>query len=156
MVDLRKIKKLIELVEESGISEIEIREGEETVRISRQSPAPVQTIVHVPEAQFNRESALRIPSAPHIAPAEAKPVEPEGHLIKAPMVGTFYQGPSPSSPPFAEVGKRVKRGDVVCIIEAMKVMNQIESDADGVVAAILVDTGQPVEYDQPLIAIKTA
>jgi acetyl-CoA carboxylase biotin carboxyl carrier protein len=157
MVDLRKIKKLIELVEESGISEIEIREGEETVRISRQSPAPVQTIVLVPEAQFNRESAARLATPPHAPIPEVKPIEePEGHLIKAPMVGTFYQGPSPSSPPFAEVGKRVKRGDVICIIEAMKVMNQIESDADGVVAAILVDTGQPVEYDQPLIAIKTA
>ena len=157
-MDLRKIKKLIELVEESGISEIEIREGEESVRISRQSVvAPPQTVVHIPEAHLNKEPHARTAPPPHIAPSETKPVEEsENHFIKAPIVGTFYLGASPASLPFVEIGKRVKRGDVVCIIEAMKVMNQIESDMDGIVVAVLVDNGQPVEYDQPLIVIKAA
>ena len=147
-MDIRKIKKLIDLVTGSGIAEIEIHEREEWVRISRHGPpAPAHTVFHVPEAAAARASLTAQPEV------KAKP-ELEGHSITAPMVGTFYFGPSPTSPPFVEVGQRVKRGDVLCIIEAMKVMNQIEADTDGAIAAVLVENGQPVEYDQPLFVIK--
>ena len=141
-MDIRKVKKLIELLESSDIAEIEIKEGEESVRISRGSismPAPI---------------AYQAPAAPApsaVAPAAAPPVE--GNAIKSPMVGTFYRSPSPSSPAFVEVGKHVKAGDVVCIVEAMKMMNQIEADQAGVIEAFLVEDGEPVEFDQPLIAI---
>ncbi len=152
-MDIRKIKKLIDLVREAEIAEIEIHEGEESVRISRHGPATsAPTFVHVPEAapasELVSRAALTVSSEP-----KGKP-EFEGHPITAPMVGTFYLGPSPTSRPFVEVGQRVKRGDVLCIIEAMKVMNQIEADTDGAIAAILVENGQPVEYDQPLFVIK--
>jgi acetyl-CoA carboxylase biotin carboxyl carrier protein len=135
-MDIRKVKKLIELLESSDIAEIEIKEGEESVRISRGS-----TSAPVP--------------APAAAPAAAAPAPAaeSGHAIKSPMVGTFYRSPSPSSPVFVEVGKHVKAGDVVCIVEAMKMMNQIEADHAGVVEAILVEDGEPVEFDQPLIRI---
>ncbi len=150
-MDIRKIKKLIDLVRESGIAEIEIREGEESVRINRYGPpAPSPTVIHVPEAVPAPDIPGRAALPPEI---KAKP-EFEGHSITAPMVGTFYLGPSPTSRPFVEVGQRVKRGDVLCIIEAMKVMNQIEADTDGTIAAILIENGQPVEYDQPLFVIK--
>jgi acetyl-CoA carboxylase biotin carboxyl carrier protein len=150
-MDIRKIKKLIDLVTGSGIAEIEIHEREEWVRISRHGPpAPAHAVFHVPESQAPDMMARASLTA---QPEKAKP-EFEGHSITAPMVGTFYLGPSPTSRPFVEVGQRVKRGDVLCIIEAMKVMNQIEADADGAIAAVLVENGQPVEYDQPLFVIK--
>jgi acetyl-CoA carboxylase biotin carboxyl carrier protein len=156
-MDIRKVKKLIELVEESGIAELEIHEGEESVRICRYSQAPAQggsthTFLHLPEVSSGaRPAAGLLPE--NTAPSKPK-VEIEGHVVKAPMVGTFYLGPSPTSRPFVEMGQKVKRGDVVCIIEAMKVMNQIEAGIEGTVSAILVDGGQPVEYDQPLLVVK--
>ena len=150
-MDIRKVKKLIELLEESNIDEIEIQEGEESVRISRNGSrvqyAPAGYAPPPPPA----------PAAP-VAPAAAAP-EPaeapqaEGHLVRSPMVGTFYRSPSPSSAAFIEVGKTVKAGDVLCIVEAMKMMNQIEADKSGTVTEILVENGQPVEFDQPLVAI---
>ena len=143
-MDIRKVKKLIELLESSDIAEIEIKEGEESVRISRGStsvPAPIAYQAPAPA-----------PSAA-AAPVAATPVAESGQAIKSPMVGTFYRSPSPSSPVFVEVGKHVKAGDVVCIVEAMKMMNQIEADHAGVVEAILVEDGEPVEFDQPLIRI---
>tara|TARA_R110001606_G_scaffold341852_5_gene490222 strand:+ start:2356 stop:2808 length:453 start_codon:yes stop_codon:yes gene_type:complete len=149
-MDIRKVKKLIELLESSDIAEIEIKEGEEAVRISRNSKfAPAQVQAYAPAP------------APAAAPAAAAPVAAEespskalrGNLIKSPMVGTFYRSPSPSSPAFVEVGQHVKVGDVICIVEAMKMMNQIEADHSGVVEAILVEDGEPVEYDQALITI---
>lgn len=149
-MDIRKIKKLIELLEESNIGELEIREGEETVRISRNGVMPMMA---APMAYATHAPAPVAP-APAAAPAEApKPAGLSGHIVKSPMVGTFYRAPSPDSPPFAEVGKTVKVGDVLCIVEAMKMMNQIESDKAGVIQAILVDDGAPVEFDQPMFTI---
>jgi acetyl-CoA carboxylase biotin carboxyl carrier protein len=146
-MDLRKIKKLIELLEESNIGELEIREGEESVRISRNGVAPVVT--YAAPATAPPPVAVAAPPA-----AEApKPVAPSGHVVRAPMVGTFYRSPSPGSPPFVEKGKHVKVGEVLCIIEAMKMMNQIESDKAGVIEAILAEEGHPVEFDQPLFTI---
>ena len=149
-MDIRKVKKLIELLEESNINEIEIKEGEESVRISRgSSVAPMAQAAPVMAAP-----ALAAAPAPVAASAaEAAPAAPAGHTVNSPMVGTFYRSPSPSAPAFVEVGKTVKAGDVICIVEAMKMMNQIEADKSGVVEAILVEDGQPVEYDQPLIII---
>ncbi|TCK03126.1 acetyl-CoA carboxylase biotin carboxyl carrier protein [Marinobacterium mangrovicola] len=149
-MDIRKVKKLIELLEESNINEIEIKEGEESVRISRASGL-VQQAAYAP---MPMPAAAPAPVAPAAAP-EAAPVaaEPAGHSVKSPMVGTFYRSPSPTAAPFVEVGQSVKAGDVVCIVEAMKMMNQIEADKSGVVEAILVEDGQPVEFDQPLIVI---
>ena len=152
-MDIRKVKKLIELLEESNIDELEIKEGEESVRISRNSGAS-----HMPAPQYYSQPApAPAPAAPAPAAAAAAeaPAEPaiNGHVIKSPMVGTFYRSPSPSSPAFVEVGQHVKAGDVVCIVEAMKMMNQIEADKSGVVEAILLDDAQPVEFDQPLITI---
>ena len=149
-MDIRKVKKLIELLEESNINEIEIKEGEESVRISRgSSVAPM-----VQAAPVMAAPAMAAAPAPVAAPAaEAAPAAPAGHTVNSPMVGTFYRSPSPSAPAFVEVGKSVKAGDVICIVEAMKMMNQIEADKSGVVEAILVEDGQPVEYDQPLIII---
>lgn len=146
-MDIRKVKKLIELLEESDVAEIEIHEGEESVRISRQSssaafmPAPVAV------------------AAPAAAPApvvaeEKAPEEPSGHLVRSPMVGTFYRAPSPGAKPFVEEGQQVKNGETLCIIEAMKILNQIESDKSGVVKKVLVENGQPVEYNQPLFSIE--
>jgi acetyl-CoA carboxylase biotin carboxyl carrier protein len=156
-MDIRKIKKLIELLEESDIGEIEIKEGEESVRISRGgSGAATPMIAYQP--QFNPQpNPMTTPvstvntGSPTIT--EASTAKTLGHVITSPMVGTFYRSPSPSSPPFIEVGKTVKTGDVICIIEAMKMMNQIEADKSGVIEAILVDDGEPVEFDQPLITI---
>ena len=147
-MDLRKIKKLIELLEESNIGELEIREGEESVRISRAGTAPVVTYAAAPVA-------APAPAAASVAaPAEApKPAALAGHIVRAPMVGTFYRSPSPGSPAFVEKGKHVKVGDVICIVEAMKMMNQIEADKAGVIEAILVEDGHPVEFDQPLFTI---
>ena len=150
-MDIRKVKKLIELLEESNIAEIEIHEGEESVRISRHGSAPV----------FTAPTSMGAPmyAAPPQPPAEAavkgEVNEPEmsGHLIKSPMVGTFYEAPSPGSKAFVTVGQRVNAGDTLCIIEAMKILNQIESDRSGSVKKILAENGQPVEYDQPLFTI---
>ena len=149
-MDIRKVKKLIELLEESNIDELEIKEGEESVRISRNSAAKGMMA-----PQYMQQPMQYAPQPAATAPAAA-PVEapgPSGHLIKSPMVGTFYRSPSPSSPAFVEVGQHVKAGDVICIVEAMKMMNQIEADKSGVIEAILVDDAQPVEFDQPLITI---
>ena len=144
-MDIRKVKKLIELLEASDVAEIEIKEGEEAVRISR-SPTVV-----APTAQYQAMPAAAPLTAPTASIAEA-PVT-QGTAIQSPMVGSFYRAPSPSSPPFVEVGTHVKVGDVVCIVEAMKMMNQIEADHSGVVEAILVEDGEPVEFDQPLMTI---
>jgi acetyl-CoA carboxylase biotin carboxyl carrier protein len=142
-MDIRKIKKLMELVEQSGINELEVREGEESIRLSKAPAGVMMTPVAAPSA------------APAMVPAavSAAPVQPAGHTQTAPMVGTFYRAASPDSAPFVEVGKQVAAGDVICIIEAMKLMNQIEADKAGVVAAILVEDGQPVEFGQPLVVI---
>jgi acetyl-CoA carboxylase biotin carboxyl carrier protein len=152
-MDIRKVKKLIELLESSDIAEIEIKEGEEAVRISRASKsAPAIHTYAAPVAAPAPVAAAPV-AAPVAAPAEAESKKVRGNVIKSPMVGTFYRSPSPSSPVFVEVGQHVKVGDVICIVEAMKMMNQIEADHAGVVEAILVGDGEPVEYDQPLITI---
>lgn len=151
-MDIRKIKKLIELVEESGIAELEITEGEESVRINRYSaqPAPMH---YAPTPQAAPAAAQ--PAAPGAA-AEAAPVaeEPTGHIVRSPMVGTFYEAPSPDASPFVSVGSKVNAGDTLCIVEAMKMMNQIEADKSGVIKQILVDNEEPVEFDQPLFVIE--
>lgn len=148
-MDIRKVKKVIEMLEESSIAEIEIREGEELVRVSRASavPASAATSIELPGA---------VTEVPVPGPAPASTVEPaeiEGHVISSPMVGTFYRSIAPTSPPFVEVGQMVRRGDVLCVIEAMKIMNQIESDHDGKLVSIPVENAQPVEYGQPLFVI---
>lgn len=152
-MDIRKVKKLIELLEESGIDELEIREGEESVRISRHSktpaqpyyaPAPVAAPVAAPApAPAAAPAAPEVPSAPKL----------NGFVVKSPMVGTFYRTPAPTSPAFVEVGQTVKKGDTICIVEAMKMMNHIQAEASGVIESILVENGQPVEFDQPLFTI---
>ena len=147
-MDLRKLKKLIDLVQESGIAELEITEGEEKVKIVKGGEATI-TPIAPPSAPAAPKLAAAAP-APATAPAE--PLA-EGHVLKAPMVGTFYRSASPESKAFVEVGQSVKAGETVCIIEAMKLMNEIEADATGVIKAILVENGQPVEYGQPLFLI---
>lgn len=143
-MDIRKIKKLIEIIEESGIAEIEIKEGEEAIRISRYSAAPAP-VAYAP--------AATVAAAPATAaePAEEKMT---GHVVKSPMVGTFYRAASPGAKVFTDVGQKVQIGDTLCIIEAMKILNQIESDKSGTVTKILVENGQPVEYGQPLFIIE--
>jgi acetyl-CoA carboxylase biotin carboxyl carrier protein len=150
-MDLRKLKKLIDLVQESGIAELEITEGEEKVKIVKGGAV---TMTAVPQAALAAAPAAAAPAAAAgaAAPAEPPPGQ-EGHVVKAPMVGTFYRSPSPDAKPFVEVGHSVKEGDTICIIEAMKLMNEIEADASGVVKAILVENGQPVEYGQPLFIL---
>ncbi|MGE5489785.1 MAG: acetyl-CoA carboxylase biotin carboxyl carrier protein [Actinomycetota bacterium] len=149
-MDLRKLKKLIDLVQESGISELEVTEGEEKVRIAKHIAAPMQA----------QQYMVPMQAAPAAAPAGTSSVNlddedelPEGHIVKAPMVGTFYRAPSPGASPFAEVGQTVKQGDTLCIIEAMKLLNEIEADASGVIKAILLENGEPVEYGEPLFVI---
>ncbi|AYO40028.1 acetyl-CoA carboxylase biotin carboxyl carrier protein [Serratia sp. P2ACOL2] len=154
-MDIRKIKKLIELVEESGISELEISEGEESVRISRAAPAqayPMMPQAYAMPAQPQPALATAVASAPAEAPAA--PAAMSGHVVRSPMVGTFYRTPSPDAKAFIEVGQKVNAGDTLCIVEAMKMMNQIEADKSGVVKAILVENGQPVEFDEPLVVIE--
>ena len=161
-MDLRKIKKLIELLEESNLSELEIKEGEETVRLARMprhfpssasAPAPV-THVHFEQGGHAQSSGTGTPSGKASAPAaEAKSTLPEGHVLRAPMVGTFYASQSPAAPPLAKLGQTVKIGDVLGVIEAMKMFNQIEADAAGTLTGILVENGQPIEFDQPLFVI---
>ena len=153
-MDIRKVKKLIELLEESGVAEIEIQEGEESVRISRYSqsaPPPTPVAAPAPPPAAAAPAPAPAPAAESEAPAEAE--VPEGHVVKSPMVGTFYRAPSPGASPFVEVGQQVNVGDTLCIIEAMKLLNQIEADKAGTIKAILVENGQPVEYDQPLFII---
>ena len=159
-MDIRKVKKLIELLEESNIDEIEIKEGEESVRISRngakalamaaQAAPAYAPPVYAPPAHAAPAPAPQAPVAP-AAPASA--AISAGHMLTSPMVGTFYRSPSPTSASFVEVGQTVKVGDIVCIVEAMKMMNQIEADKAGTVEAILVESGEPVEFDQPLFCI---
>jgi acetyl-CoA carboxylase biotin carboxyl carrier protein len=152
-MDLRKLKTLIDLVQNSGISELEISEGEEKIRIAKHAAAGPSTTVMMGTPMMTGGAQAAMP-APAAAPAaEAVPAEPEGHLVKAPMVGTFYRSGSPGSSSFAELGQTVKQGETLCIIEAMKLMNEIESDASGTIKAILVENGQPVEYGQPLFLI---
>ncbi|PWI33740.1 acetyl-CoA carboxylase biotin carboxyl carrier protein [Vibrio albus] len=153
-MDIRKIKKLIELVEESGIAELEISEGEESVRISRSgTPAPVAPMQYAAPAPVAPAVAPAPVEAPAAAAPEA-PAEPAGHKVLSPMVGTFYRSPSPDAKSFVEIGQTVNVGDTLCIVEAMKMMNQIEADKAGVVTAILVEDGHPVEFDQPLVVIE--
>jgi acetyl-CoA carboxylase biotin carboxyl carrier protein len=149
-MDIRKIKKLIEVLVESGVAEIEIHEGEESVRVTRFSP-PSTAAATMPVAP----APLAHPAEPSIASIAAEDTGiPPGHVVTSPMVGTFYRAPSPGARPFVEVGGRVSEGEVLCIIEAMKILNQIEADRAGVVKAILVENGQPVEYGQPLYVIE--
>ena len=147
-MDLRKLKKLIDLVQESGIAELEVTEGEEKVRIAKHSTAaagPTNYVTHLPQSAPA--------AAPAVVAAEAAPAAPAGHVVKSPMVGSFYRASSPESQAFAEVGQTVAVGDTLCLIEAMKLMNEIEADVAGVVKAVLVENGQPVEYGQPLFII---
>ena len=148
-MDIRKIKKLIELLEESNVYEIEIKEGEEAVRISR-GGAPVAA-----PQMYAAPAPVAAPVAPAAAPAaEADaPAAISGHTVNSPMVGTFYQSPAPGAKSFVEVGQKVNAGDTICIVEAMKMMNQIEADKSGTIGAILVEDGEPVEFDQPLVTI---
>ncbi|AHG19817.1 acetyl-CoA carboxylase [Chania multitudinisentens RB-25] len=153
-MDIRKIKKLIELVEESGISELEISEGEESVRISRAAPAQAYPMMQQYAMPAQQQPALATAVAPAAADTSATPAAMSGHVVRSPMVGTFYRTPSPDAKSFVEVGQKVNAGDTLCIVEAMKMMNQIEADKSGVVKAILVENGQPVEYDEPLVVIE--
>jgi acetyl-CoA carboxylase biotin carboxyl carrier protein len=158
-MDIRKVKKLIELLEESNIDEIEIKEGEESVRISRNGAQAAAAAGQFAPPQYAPQYAppapVPAPAAPTAAPehAPATTSSAGGHVVCSPMVGTFYRSPSPSSPAFVEVGQTVKVGDVICIVEAMKMMNQIEADKAGTIAEILVENGEPVEFDQPLFSI---
>jgi acetyl-CoA carboxylase biotin carboxyl carrier protein len=157
-MDLRKLKTLIDLVQQSGIAELEITEGEEKVRISRgmagvpQQGVPQAGTVYVaaPVGLTGSDSIAAAPAAPE---QPAAPAEPEGHVIKSPMVGTFYRSSAPGAKPFVEIGQTVKAGETVCIIEAMKLLNEIEADQDGVVKEVLVENGEPVEYGQPLVVL---
>lgn len=158
-MDIRKIKKLIELVEESGIAELEISEGEESVRISRavaNQAAPMMQQAWAAPAVQQPQPALSNAVAPAETPAMEAPASAEvsGHIVRSPMVGTFYRTPSPDAKAFVEVGQKVNVGDTLCIVEAMKMMNQIEADKAGVVKAVLVESGQPVEFDEPLVVIE--
>ena len=156
-MDIRKIKKLIELVEESGISELEISEGEESVRISRTTAnAGFPVMQQAYAAPMMQQPALSNAVAPAATPAMEAPAAAEisGHIVRSPMVGTFYRTPSPDAKAFIEVGQKVNVGDTLCIDEAMKMMNQIEADKSGTVKAILVESGQPVEFDEPLVVIE--
>ncbi|MFN3750196.1 MAG: acetyl-CoA carboxylase biotin carboxyl carrier protein [Thiobacillus sp.] len=150
-MDLRKLKKLIDLVEASGIAELEITEGEEKVRIAKSVAGQPMMMAHAPQPQYFQAAAPA--AAPAAAAAPAEDAVPEGHIVRSPMVGTFYRAPAPGAKNFAEVGQTVNVGDTLCIIEAMKLLNEIEADQGGVVKAILVENGQPVEYGEPLFVI---
>jgi acetyl-CoA carboxylase biotin carboxyl carrier protein len=149
-MDLRKLKKLIDLVQESGIAELEITEGEEKVRISRAGNAVQTAVMTMPQATTMMAAA---PAAAAPAAAPETPAEPEGHVVKSPMVGTFYRSSAPGAKPFVEIGQSVNAGDTLCIIEAMKLLNEIEADQGGVIKSVLAENGQPVEYGQPLFLI---
>ncbi len=155
-MDIRKVRALIELVQESGVAELEIKEGEEAVRISRYPQGGVSVSGQMPQLPMMHMMPSQGP-----APAEppksdappAAPAKPSGHIVRSPMVGTFYRAPSPDAKPFVDIGQRIQADQTVCIIEAMKMLNQIEAEFAGVVAEVLVENGQPVEYDQPLFVI---
>ena len=149
-MDLRKLKTLIDLVQNSGISELEISEGEEKIRIAKHPAASTATTVMMAASAGGLPAGS--PQAT-VAAVPAAPAEPEGHVVKSPMVGTFYRSGTPGAPSFVEIGQSVKQGDTLCIIEAMKLMNEIEADASGTLKAVLVENGQPVEYGQPLFLI---
>jgi acetyl-CoA carboxylase biotin carboxyl carrier protein len=151
-MDLRKLKKLIDLVQESGIAELEITEGEEKVRISRAGNAVQTAVMTIPQATTMMAAAPAVAAAA-VAAAPETPAEPEGHVVKSPMVGTFYRSSAPGAKPFVEIGQSVNAGETLCIIEAMKLLNEIEADQGGVVKSVLVENGQPVEYGQPLFLI---
>ena len=159
-MDLRKLKKLIELVEESSIAELEITEGEEKVRISKSGSAMVPNYAFIPSAMqqpilpSTPQTAAVAPIADTNNALDNSHQIPEGHLVKSPMVGTFYRSASPGANAFVEIGQTVKVGDTLCIIEAMKLLNEIEADKNGVIKAILTENGQPVEYDEPLFVIE--
>jgi len=157
-MDTRKLKKLIELLQQSDVAEIEIHEGEESIRISCQGSLPQPLIMSAPPpAQQPQAFATTVPSAPLATPEPAASTpnnEPEENLVRSPMVGTFYRTPAPGSEPFIREGEQVKSGDVLCIIEAMKILNQIEAEKEGTVKRIMVENGQPVEYNQPLFVIE--
>ena len=146
-MDIRKVKKLIELLEESKVSEIEIHEGEESVRISRHGGV-TQTVMQIPGANDHVQTHGTV-----IAPLSPATAKETGHIVKSPMVGSFYASASPDAPPFVEIGQSVEEGDVICIIEAMKIMNQIEADTSGVISKVLAQNGDPVEFGQPLFII---
>jgi acetyl-CoA carboxylase biotin carboxyl carrier protein len=152
-MDLRKLKKLIDLVQESGIAELEITEGEEKVRINRIGNAMQTTVMNMPQGTQMAGTPVAAVAAPVAAAAPEVPAAPEGHVVKSPMVGTFYRSSAPGSKPFVEMGQSVNAGETLCIIEAMKLLNEIEADQGGSVKAILVENGQPVEYGQPLFII---
>ena len=154
-MDIRKVKKLIELLEESGIDELEIKEGEESVRISRHSKTAAQPIYAAAPAYAPAPAAAPVAAAAAAAPAaEAAPAAQNlAGAVRSPMVGTFYRAASPTSANFVEVGQSVKKGDILCIVEAMKMMNHIEAEVSGTIESILVENGQPVEFDQPLFTI---
>ena len=147
-MDIRKVKKLIELLEESAITEIEIKEGEESVRITRGGVAAPMVMAAAPMAPMMAPGAMPGPAA------EAQPSLPDGEVIKSPMVGTFYKAASPESQPFVDVGTKVREGETLCIIEAMKILNTIEAEVSGTVTAILINDGDPVEFDQPMYVIE--
>lgn len=154
-MDLRKLKTLIDLVAESDISELEVTEGEGKVRIVKSAPAPQGQMVMM-QPQMQMQHSMQAPAAAPVAAASAAPAAPaaiEGHVVKSPMVGTFYRAASPGSAPFVDIGKNVNSGDTLCIIEAMKLLNEIESDFSGSIKQILVENGQPVEFGQPLFII---
>ncbi|QSP95165.1 acetyl-CoA carboxylase biotin carboxyl carrier protein [Marinobacter salinisoli] len=153
-MDIRKIKKLMELLEESDVEELEIHEGDDSVRISRrrEQPAGTQYVSHY-SAPAPQSAPAPDAAAPGSRQDDPTPEAPSGHSVKSPMVGTFYRAPSPTAKAFVEVGQSVKAGEVICIVEAMKMMNQIEADKSGTITDILVENGQPVEYDQPLVVI---
>ncbi len=154
-MDLRKLKTLIDLVAESDISELEVTEGESKVRIVK-SGAPAaqgQVVMMQPQAAQHMPAVAHAAPAPQAAAPEAAPAEPTGHVVKSPMVGTFYRSSAPGSPPFVEIGSVVKEGDTLCIIEAMKLLNEIDADASGTIRQILVENGQAVEFGQPLFII---
>ncbi|WP_432717317.1 acetyl-CoA carboxylase biotin carboxyl carrier protein [Haemophilus haemolyticus] len=153
-MDIRKIKKLIELVEESGITELEVQEEEGTVRISRAAPAVAPAAIQYAAAPVVAPTPAAAPAQAPAAAASATSDELSGHLVRSPMVGTFYRSPSPEAKAFVEVGQSVKVGDALCIVEAMKMMNRIEADKAGVVKAILINDGDAVEFDEPLIVIE--
>jgi acetyl-CoA carboxylase biotin carboxyl carrier protein len=150
-MDIRKVKKLIELLEASSVDEIEIKEGEESVRISRNTAAPIAMAAPVAAPAM----PAPVPAVPAPAPAAPEAAAPStANAVKSPMVGTFYRSPSPDAAPFVEVGQSVRAGDVLCIVEAMKMMNQIEADRAGTVTAVHAENGEPVEFDQPLITVE--
>lgn len=155
-MDIRKVKKLIELLEESDVEELEIQEGEDSVRISRRRAETVTMAAPAP-APAPQQAAPAPQPQPSAGGGQAEeksePDEPQGHLVRSPMVGTFYRAPSPTAASYAEVGQKVHSGDALCIVEAMKMMNQIEADISGTVSQILVEDGEPVEYDQPMFVI---